>query len=419
MKLNVFWETRLVGQLWLDSRQRIIFQYHPAYLSQKSAHSLSLRLPLRDDPYEDDSARPFFSNLLPEGDIRDLISKIVHVSKQNDFALLREIGGECAGAITVLPEGHTPVESGRYRRISRGDLEEMIEKRAKTPLLASRKDLRLSLAGAQDKLPIYISKNKVYLPTENAPSSHILKPQIRGFADTVHNEAFCMMLAKNIFSPVLKIPEINIWHGKQGTDNDALVIERYDRRVLKEGRVQRIHQEDFCQALGYLANQKYENEGGPGLMECFSLLSKSSTQPIVDRLHLLKWVIYNYLIGNNDAHAKNIAILFSDGDPVLAPFYDMLCTQVYSELSEKMAMKIGGEIRHKYVYLRHWEKLALGIEIKQKIVIELLKEYSVKVIKEAEDFAQIFSTNYGGRAIVDDVLGVIRMNSAKIGNLLS
>ena len=168
-----------------------------------------------------------------------------------------------------------------------------------------------------------------------------------------------------------------------------------------------------------LADHKYENEGGPGLKECFSLLSTFSIQPIVDRLHLLRWVVYNYLIGNNDAHAKNLAILFPGGRSVLAPFYDMLCTQVYEDLSEKMAMKIGGEIRHNHVYLKHWERLALGAEIKPRIVMELIKEYSVKVLKEAEDLAQIFSTSYGGRAVVDAVLEVIRMNSARTGKLLS
>jgi len=128
-------------------------------------------------------------------------------------------------------------------------------------------------ASAQDKLPIYISKDKVYLPAENKASSHILKPQIRGFADTAHNEAFCMMLAKRIFSPALRIPGVSIWHGERGVELDAMVIERYDREKLKDGRIRRIHQEDFCQALGCPADQKYENEGGPGLKECSSLHS--------------------------------------------------------------------------------------------------------------------------------------------------
>ena len=414
MKLGVFWDTHLVGQLWLDEKQNLIFQYDKAYIDREYAHPLSLRLPLREVPYEDDAARPFFSNLLPEGDIRELISKVVHVSKNNDFALLREIGGECAGAISILPEGHTPLDSGSYKEISRSDLEDMLEGRAKKPLLASRKDLRLSLAGAQDKLPIYISGDKLYLPTENAPSSHILKPQIRGFPDTVLNEAFCMMLAKRIFTPSSRIPDVSILHGERGSANDALIIERYDRRTLEDGTIKRIHQEDFCQALGYLANRKYENEGGPGLEEGFALLSRFSTQPLVDRLHLLKWVAYNFIIGNNDAHAKNLAILFLDGRPMLAPFYDLICTQVYPELSEKMAMRIGGEIRHKYVHLRHWERFAQEIDVKVKVVIEVLKEYSISVPKEADALAEDFTRSHGWGEILIRVVDVICRNSTEI-----
>lgn len=415
MKLTVFWDTHLVGQIWLDKKQNLVFRYDKNFIDREDAHPLSIRLPLREDPYLEDASRPFFSNLLPEGDIRELISKVVHVSKNNDFALLREIGGECAGAVSILPEGRTPPDSGSYQEISRADLEDMLEARAKKPLLASRKDLRLSLAGAQDKFPLYISGGRLFLPNENAPSSHILKPRIKGFADTVHNEAFCMMLAKEVFTPSSRIPEVSILQGERGPENDVLVIERYDRKTLHDGRVQRIHQEDFCQALGYPASRKYENEGGPGLKEGFSLLSGFSTQPLLDRLHLLKWVVYNFIIGNNDAHAKNLAILFPDGKPVLAPFYDLICTQAYPELSEKMAMRIGGEIRHKYIHKRRWERLAQEIDVKAKVVIDLLKDYSASVPDKAEALAEEFTRQYGGEEIVDQVVGVIRNNSAAIG----
>jgi serine/threonine-protein kinase HipA len=223
-----------------------------------------------------------------------------------------------------------------------------------------------------------------------------------------------MMLAKRIFTPSSRIPDVSILHGERGSANDALIIERYDRRTLEDGTIKRIHQEDFCQALGYLANRKYENEGGPGLEEGFALLSRFSTQPLVDRLHLLKWVAYNFIIGNNDAHAKNLAILFLDGRPMLAPFYDLICTQVYPELSEKMAMRIGGEIRHKYVHLRHWERFAQEIDVKVKVVIEVLKEYSISVPKEADALAEDFTRSHGWGEILIRVVDVICRNSTEI-----
>ena len=157
-----------------------------------------------------------------------------------------------------------------------------------------------------------------------------------------------------------------------------------------------------------------ENEGGPGLKECFALLSRVSTQPLVDRLHLLKWVVYNFIIGNNDAHAKNLAILFLDGKPVLAPFYDLICTQVYPELSKKMSMRIGGEIRHEYVHLRHWERFAQEINVKEKLVIELLKEYSISIPNEARALAEDFTRLHGRREILDRVVEMIHRNSEAV-----
>jgi len=414
--LNVFWEDRLVGRLWLDAGQRLIFRYEQDYLESEEVHPLSLGLPLRREPYADDTARPFFSNLLPEGDIRDHIAKILHVSKANDFALLREIGRECAGAVSILPEGHAPSFSGEYLPLSSDELEDMIEHRERTPLLAARKDLRLSLAGAQDKLPVYISGDGMYLPAENAPSSHILKPQIRGFADTVHNEAFCMRLAATVL-PTGRVPTIAVWHSRRGVENDALIVERYDRVRDEDGHIGRMHQEDFCQALGYLPHNKYENEGGPCLNECFTLLSDFSTQPIVDRMHLIRWVIFNFLIGNRDAHAKNLAIVFRDGRPHLAPFYDLLCTQVYPDLVSKMSMKVGGEIRPDWVRWRHWERFARDIEVKPALVIDLLREYADRLPDEAQAVADFFCKDHGGREIVDQISDVIDANAKQIHGL--
>ena len=143
-------------------------------------------------------------------------------------------------------------------------------------------------------------------------------------------------------------------------------------------------------------------------------MSRVSTQPLVDRLHLLKWVVYNFIIGNNDAHAKNLAILFLDGKPALAPFYDLICTQVYPELSKKMSMRIGGEIRHEYVHLRHWERFAQEINVKEKLVIELLKEYSISIPNEAEALAEDFARLHGRREILDRVVDMIHRNSAAV-----
>ncbi|MDM8550795.1 type II toxin-antitoxin system HipA family toxin [Desulfobacterales bacterium HSG2] len=400
-KLQVFLNDRPVGILWSDKKRRLAFQYYWEYLGDPDAHPLSMSLPLREPPFGEDLARPFFSNLLPEGDIRTVIAKLVSVSEKNDMALLEKIGGECAGAVSVLPEGVVPDTKGEYIRISQDELDSMTEAQTGRPLLINRKELRLSLAGAQDKLPVFIKDGEYFLPTGNMPSSHIIKPRNRYFEGTVQNEAFCMKLAKAAGLPV---PDCYI--RKRGK-SIAYVVERYDRAREPEQNISRIHQEDFCQAMGYLPGQKYESEGGPGLSDCFSLLQKFGTQPIADRKHFIEWVIFNFLIGNADAHAKNISLLFRYGKVCLAPFYDLMSTLVYPELSQKMSMKIGREGRYKWTRKRHWERFAKGIGVRPRIVFEIAESMADRLETESSDIAGAFVSQYGGEELVDKIRDTI------------
>ncbi|MEZ4526278.1 MAG: HipA domain-containing protein [Desulfobacterales bacterium] len=164
----------------------------------------------------------------------------------------------------------------------------------------------------------------------------MVKPQNQYFKNMVQNEAFCMMLAK---AAGLSVPSVFI---HKGTRNALYIIERYDRIRHADGSVSRRHQEDFCQAMGPLSHQKYQSEGGPALADCFDLIRKNSAQPLIDRKRLMEWVIFNFLIGNADAHAKDISLLFHGSKVSPAPFYDLISTLVYPDLVPKMSMKIGG-----------------------------------------------------------------------------
>ncbi|MEA3306618.1 MAG: type II toxin-antitoxin system HipA family toxin, partial [Elusimicrobiota bacterium] len=316
--LNIYWGTILVGKLWLNDKRSFVFQYDDIWVTKKG-HPLSLLLPIQKKPFSDDASKPFFSNLLPEARIRTLIAGKLGISDKNDFKLLEELGGECAGAISLIAEGEMPEIKGAYKPLSSQNLDKMIKEMPRKPMLAAKEGMRLSLAGAQNKLPVYVKDGLIYLPEGNFSSSHILKPKIPEFEDTVENEAFCMMLAKKCGLPV---PKISILQGKY----PSCLVERYDRETKPDGSIVRLHQEDFCQALGYGYDQKYESEGGPNLKDCFSLLEKHSTNPIIDKRNMLQWVVFNYLIGNCDAHAKNISILFTEGKVKLAPFYDLMST---------------------------------------------------------------------------------------------
>ncbi|MBU4121905.1 MAG: HipA domain-containing protein, partial [Proteobacteria bacterium] len=276
-RLEVYLHERLVGYLWLDERQRFIFQYDSAWMDRPGSIALSLALPLQKEPYADDLARPFFANLLPEAEVRRVISQRLGISEKNDFILLKKIGGECAGAVSVLPEGNFPQDKPGYRELDESELHKIVAELPRKPLMAGERGIRLSLAGAQNKLPIYIENDRIFLATGNLPSTHILKPPIPGLEGTVMNEAYCMILAGKIG---LQAPEVTI---RRGLDT-LFIVKRFDRERTPDGKVVRIHQEDFCQALGVLPEQKYESEGGPALSQCFDLINRSSISPAADRM---------------------------------------------------------------------------------------------------------------------------------------
>ncbi len=400
--LDVHFRDRLAGCLWLDERRRFVFQYDEGWLKSSGVFPLSLSLPLRQEPYTDDAARPFFANLLPEGEIRELIAKQFRISEQNAYALLEKIGGECAGAVSILPRGSQPIDRSGYRELDEEAFHKMLAELPMRPLLAGEKGIRLSLAGAQNKLPVYIDdEDKIYIATGNSPSTHILKPAIPRLEETVVNEAFCMTLAWRMQIPVADV----VIRKNQDT---ILVVTRYDRERKKDGTVVRLHQEDFCQALGILPEQKYESEGGPSLERCFSLLKEHSIRPAADQRALLGWVIFNVLVGNADAHAKNISILFTDKGPRLAPFYDLLSTQVYPTLADKFAMKIGGENRARWLHTRNWERFADAVSLKRRYVLNMVSDMASRIVSVAEPIAKSFEETHDGGKIVGKIMELLR-----------
>jgi len=353
-ELDVWLFANRVGTLALVDG-RLNFRYAPDWLSQPDAVALSIALPLQAQPFDDRATRPFFAGLLPEGQMRRLIAQQFQVSGQNDFALLDHIGGECAGAVTFVEAGQAlprPTHDHDVQWMSDAEVVAILDELPRRPMLAGTDGLRLSLAGAQDKLPVVFDGARIGLPLDGTPSSHILKPAIHGVDDSVINEGFCMALAQAM---QLK-PATSIVHAVM--DRPFLLVERYDRVTDAAGQRRRLHQEDFCQALGVVPELKYQNEGGPDLARCFGLVRHATRPSAPQILRLFDGVIFNALIGNHDAHAKNFSLLYAGRAPVLAPFYDMLSTAVYPALTPKMAMKIGSKYKFSEVQARHWDQLA-------------------------------------------------------------
>ncbi len=360
--LEVYLHNDLVGQLTQDDGGQMVFKYVEDWLNRPGATPLSHSLPLRKERFSRKECRGFFAGILPEESKREIIAANLGISARNDYAMLEQIGGECAGAVTFIPAGQRlPEPSYGYRKLSSRELAGILRELPKRPLLAGDEGIRLSLAGAQDKVALRIEGDAISLPLGGAPSTHILKPAVERFAGVVFNEALCMRLAAAAGLPTARVETRTI----EGMD--YLLVERYDRthRQVPGGEpvLERLHQEDFCQAQGIVSETKYQKEGGPSLKQCFGLLREVSSAPVIDLAHLLDAVIYNYLVGNNDAHGKNFSLLYrgagtKNQEIRLAPLYDLVSTIYYPELSRNMAMKIGGEYSSEIVTPRDFERLA-------------------------------------------------------------
>jgi serine/threonine-protein kinase HipA len=378
----------VVGRLWLDGKRHFCFQYDDGWL-QRSRIPLSLSLPLRQEPYLDDESHAFFANLLPEERLRSLVARNLGISPTNDYGLLERIGGDCAGAVSLFSEdAQTPDQTGAYRQLSLDELNHLIGELPRRPLLAGEAGIRISLAGAQKKLPLFHDGQHFHLGLGSAPSNIIIKPPIDGLDNTVENEAFCMALAHGVG---LDVPASFI---HQHCASRAFVIHRYDR-VIAGSTIRRLHQEDFCQALRIPPEFKYEAEGGPALAACFELVRTASIAAGRDVLSLVNWVIFNYLLGNSDAHGKNLSLLLLPEGPRLAPFYDLLSTRIYTHygLAADLAMKIGEESNPDAVRKKHWLQFAEEVGIKPALVLARIKLLTKKI---PETSRQLYQGSFAG-----------------------
>jgi len=353
--LSVWWDGTLVGALRIDKHGDLGFAYDQVWLDDPARPPISQSLPKRPEPFNRRETRPFFAGLLPEEAQRETVAKNLGISERNDFRLLEALGGDVAGALTLWPENETPpTEPGlsATHPLTDDELVDILDMLPKRPMLAGRDGLRLSLAGAQQKLPVVLVNGHIALPKPGQPTTHILKPPIPRFPVTTENEAFAMRLAAAVGLNVAAIEPRSV-AGRQ-----FLLVERYDREIEPDGHVRRRHQEDFCQALGIPSEQKYASEGGPVFKDCFDLVRRASTAPAPSVLALLDAAIFNVILGNADAHGKNFSLLYARGTISLTPLYDLMCTVAYSELSAKFAMRVAKRATLDEFRPDTWEKFA-------------------------------------------------------------
>jgi serine/threonine-protein kinase HipA len=379
--LDVYFGEKKAGILSQDDAGALTYAYDSGYLAGREPRAISFSMPLQDAVYGDRVVRPFFSGLLPDEGARQKLAGALGISAGNAFGLLEVIGGECAGALSLYPAGRTPPASdgdSGVELVKPARLEEILAKLRERPLLGGEEGVRLSLAGAQDKLAVCVEGDAIGLAKGGRPTTHILKPFIRALDGSVENELFCLRLASH-----LKLPAPSAEMRRSG-NIPFLLIERYDRQKDKDGKITRLHQEDFCQALSVPPELKYEEEGGPGAERCLDLIGRATARPAADRLAFIRMLIFHYLVGNADAHGKNYALLYRGKTPDLAPLYDVVCTAAYPRLAKKLAMKIGGRNVPDTIQLPQWLTLVPATRGAQRLLVKDVKELA-GVIRDRSD----------------------------------
>ncbi len=295
---------------------------------------LSLSLPVGNRRYPQGIVRPFLDGLLPEGEPRRSIARDVGVPPNDTYGLIRALGRDCAGAVVIQPAEDPPPPrptTATAEPLGPEEIDALVRDLRSAPLGAGGR-VRISLAGVQEKLVLTRMQDGSWgRPVDGTPSTHILKPEIAAYPQTVENEAFCMRVARQLGLDVAAVETTEIASRK------LIVIERYDRVVSADGSVERIHQEDFCQATGIAPETKYEEDGGPSLRRVADILQSVAAPDSLEKL--VQAVTLNVLLGNGDAHGKNLSLLHhASGALTLAPLYDLMCTLHYGD--DRLAMYV-------------------------------------------------------------------------------
>jgi serine/threonine-protein kinase HipA len=420
------------GDLAAEADGRLKFHYHADFIARHHSgdtqcHALSLSLPIPAiyDEYfwfNDAQCGPFFAGLLPDNKqtrrrLAHIISTRKSVTENDEFGMLFALGRDCPGAISLIapdanPDDYDPYPP-QYRVLSEAELAQHIRELPTRPLFADDAgETRLTLAGVHDKAAVIKVGNDIALPHGRTPSSHILKPDICGLPGSIRVEHFCLEVARAIG---LTTPRSRIM---QAEDQTFMLLARYDRALHeKDGTryLSRLHQEDFCQATGCFPDQKYERDGGPGWKTLFSML-RYSHAPAHDRRELLRRAIFQYLIGNPDAHAKNYSLRWQHGALRLAPLYDVNNAKAFAGFYKaqriKLAMAIGGERNPDALTDDHWTRFGKEIGLSPKLVLAELETLRDQIGPAAENVRNRLANSLADTPLLDLALEDILRRSS-------
>ncbi|WP_244529465.1 type II toxin-antitoxin system HipA family toxin [Pseudovibrio denitrificans] len=394
--------TRLVGTLSRESSGAVSFSYASSWLELENALPVSLSLPLRPDRYAGLPAIAVFDNLLPDNDdIRRRVAERVGAQGTDAYSMLSAIGRDCIGALQFLPKGEHPQATNELigEPVNEEQIERILNELDIAPLgIRKERDFRILVAGAQEKTALLYHQGQWIEPSGTTPTTHIIKPQIGRLPNgmdlsySVENEYLCLKLLNAFGLRTAKTEIVTFGERK------ALVVERFDRYWSDDGRLIRLPQEDFCQAHSTPPTQKYQNEGGPGIVEIMDSL-RGSDEPTKDRLEFFKANILFWLMGATHGHAKNFSIaLMANGRFRLTPIYDVLTVQPTYDLNQiqrkdfKLAMRFGTSSHYRVedIFGRHIEQTAIAAGLSKTIVQELFQELHNQSVQALEStFAEL------------------------------
>lgn len=351
------------------------FQYAPDWLNTPTCFALSPHLPLQAEPLLDGaSQRPvqwYFDNLLPEEGQRLLLAGDARLDAADAFGLLAWYGAESAGSVTLLPPDAAPQSAEPLRPLPDEALQARIRQLPRAPLTQAAIK-RMSLAGAQHKLAVVLQDGALFEPAGATPSTHILKPDHpdEDYPHSVINEWFVMRLAKRLG---LDVPDVH----RRYVPSPVYLINRFDRTPGSHGW-QRRHVIDACQLLGLDRSFKYSQ----GSLHNLAALANACRSPAVARPRLFGWLVFNVLVGNSDAHLKNLSFLVSHEGVQLAPFYDLLSVASYDTAAfDKSGWPAHTQLAWPLLGERHFSAISRGLLLEAGAVLNLAKGTAERLLE--------------------------------------
>ena len=430
--VEVFYEQFIVGRITVHAHSGLRFDYDPNWLATAGNFPLSVTLSLVPKEYGDEVIAPWLANLLPEEQQLTALSRVLGLSSSDALALLKEIGGDTAGAISI---GEPSLRAlWRYETLQdhyglETDTEALsrhFDDLGQRPFLVGEDGVRLSLAGGQKKTALTVLNadgnpklglpeptDRLAIPKTGAPSTIIIKPDNPTLPGIVENEAYCLTLAGLIGLRVVDCMVI------EAGGRTALAVARYDRGLRRDGSVRRLHQEDFAQANSIYPGQKYEQGTVPGL-DLNRLLLTGNCLPPSEALKLIDQVIFNILVANTDAHAKNYSMILSGG-AMMAPMYDVSSGLHWDHVNQYHAQKVAGRKRKPGdTARRHWDQIAEDAGLNARAVRLRVQELVDMMGAARVDATQGVTNQAGASAgMVQHVAELVERNALRIAGRLS